>query len=113
VSGISVEIQGFAVTGHFAVDASYFDEGTIAGSIDTRPLDSLAGGSEGTICGYASALGASCEACPSDGEDFCLTLRVEEVYGEEISGVSVVPVAGNNCEGCDEGPPAPDAVCEG
>ncbi len=112
VSGYTLTISQFEVSGTFASDGTYFDDGVVAGSIDTRPLDPLIGGGEGAICDLVGSFGASCSACPGDGEFFCLGLRAEDVYGEEVSG-ALVPVAGTNCEACEDGPPAPDAVCEG
>ncbi|MFN7142402.1 MAG: hypothetical protein ACK4YP_01400 [Myxococcota bacterium] len=112
VSGYDLTISAFEVTGTFAEDGSSFEDGTVAGAIDTRAIDAAIGSDEGTICGYAGSFGAACVVCPGDGEEFCLTLRAEDVSGEEV-GVGVVPVAGMNCEGCEDGPPADDAVCEG
>jgi hypothetical protein len=56
--------------------------------------------------------GASCGAC-ADGEDFCLTIRAEDVEGTQVEGLELSFVPGNNCEACESGPVAADAVCEG
>lgn len=111
VAGSSIDVAGLEVSGTFAADGTYFDDGVVAGSVDTRPLDSLVGGSEGAICSLVATFGASCEPC-SDGEEFCLSLRAEDVYAAEVEDMSITPVSGTNCEGCDDGPPAEDAECE-
>ncbi|MFN7142401.1 MAG: Ig-like domain-containing protein [Myxococcota bacterium] len=113
VAGYSIEIGNLEITGTFASDASYFGGGTLSGTIDTRPLAPLLddSGDEGAICDLAVSFGAVCEACPSDGEPFCLTLVADQIVAVEVEGTSLSEVAGSDCEGCESGPPAPDAVC--
>lgn len=110
VAGYSIEIGDLEITGTFKADGSAFAGGTLSGTIDTRPLDPLVGDA-GAICELAGSFGAACEACASDGEPFCLSLVADQITAEEVSGLTLVPVVGNDCEGCESGPPAPDAVC--
>jgi hypothetical protein len=111
VAGYNIEIGDLEITGTFKSDGSAFAGGTLAGTIDTRPLDPLVGDEEGAICELAGSFGAACEACSSDGEPFCLSLVADQITAEEVSGLTLVEVVGNDCEGCESGPPAPDAVC--
>lgn len=113
VAGYSVEIQNLEITGTFAADGSYFGGGTLSGTIDTRPLAPLLddSGNEGAICDLAINFGAECQPC-SDGLNFCLTLVADQITAEGVDGLSLVEVSGNNCTGCESGPPAEDAVCE-
>jgi hypothetical protein len=113
VAGYSISIEDLAITGTFAPDGSSFGGGTLSGTIDTRPLAPLLddSGDEGAICDLAVSFGAVCETCPSDGQPYCLTLVADQITAEQVSGVTLVEVAGNDCEGCESGPPAEDAVC--
>ncbi|MES2640068.1 MAG: hypothetical protein V4850_11315 [Myxococcota bacterium] len=114
VGGVTIALTELLVTGTFEDDGSAFEDGVLSGTIDTRPLDAMVGdGSEGIVCEYAAFVGATCEACPSDGGEFCLSLVAEDITGIELEGVAVAFVPGNNCEACESGPPAEDAVCDG
>jgi hypothetical protein len=112
VAGYSIEIGNLEITGTIAADGSYFGGGTLSGTIDTRPLAPLLddSGDPGAICDLAVNFGAACEACPSDGEPYCLTLVADQIVAMGVDG-TLVPVIGNDCEGCESGPPAEDAVC--
>jgi len=113
VAGYNVEIQDLEITGTFAADGSYFGGGTLSGTIDTRPLAPLLddSGNEGAICDLAVNFGAACEACPSDGGMFCLTLVADQITADAVSGGPLVEVDGSDCTGCETGPPADDATC--
>lgn len=113
VAGYNITIEDLAISGTFASDGTYFGGGELSGTIDTRPLDPLLSetGEEGAICDLAVSFGAACEACPSDGELFCLTLVADQIQANVVNGVTLAEVVGNDCEGCEAGPPAPDAVC--
>jgi hypothetical protein len=113
VAGYTIEIGNLEITGTFAPDGSYFGGGTLSGTIDTRPLAPLLddSGDEGAICSLAVSFGAACTACPSDGEPFCLTLVADQITAVQVEGTVLVEVAGNDCAGCESGPPAEDAVC--
>ena len=114
VAGLALEIGDLEITGTFAADGTYFAGGTLAGVIDTRPLAPLLGddsGDEGAICDLAISFGAVCEACPADGEPYCLSLVADQIQALEVEGETLVVVAGSDCTGCADGPPAEDAVC--
>lgn len=112
VAGYSIEIGNLEITGTFAADASYFGGGTLAGTIDTRPLAPLLddSGDEGAICDLAVSFGAVCEACPSDGEPFCLTLVADQITAVEVEGTTLVEVIDEDCPSCETTPPT-DGVC--
>ncbi len=113
VAGYSIEIGNLEITGTFAPDGTYFAGGTLSGTIDTRPLAPLLddSGDEGAICDLAVSFGATCTACPADGEPYCLTLVADQITAEEVSGLTLVEVVGNDCPDCETTPPAEDAVC--
>ncbi|MSQ03344.1 MAG: hypothetical protein EXR71_15870 [Myxococcales bacterium] len=111
VAGYAVYLTDVYFSGTFAADMSEITDGSIAGVLDTRPLDDLAGGKEGAVCQLAAMMGgASCVAC-ADGEEFCLELLVTKIQAPWLDKTDLSEVAGNLCEGCEDGPPAPDAVC--
>lgn len=110
VAGYEIEIKQLNVTGSFAPDASEIAGATLSGTIDTRPLAPLIDPKDpNAICALAVNFGAECIAC-SDGQPYCLTLVADSITGTAIAD-ALVPVAGSDCEGCESGPPAPDAVC--
>jgi hypothetical protein len=102
VAGYDIEIGDLNVTGTFAADGTYFDGGTLSGTIDTRPLSPLIddSGDPGAICDLAINFGAECEACPADGEPYCLTLVADQILAEQVDGVTLLEVGGNNCMDC-------------
>lgn len=107
VAGFSIDIENLNIGGDFASDGSYFGGGTLSGTIDTRPLDTLVDeeAEEGYICDLAAGLGITCETCPSGG-DFCLSLYADSILATEVSGLTLVEIDGNNCLGCNAGIPA-------
>lgn len=113
VAGYDIDIQALVLNGTISPDGSYFDGGTLSGTIDTRPLAALLGDPKdtGAICDLAVNFGATCEACPADGEPYCLSLVADQIYAE-ASGSTLVEVAGNDCAGCESGPPDPE-TCTG
>ena len=111
VAGYAVDIEDLNITGAFAPDATFIEGATLSGTIDTRPLAGLIDPkNEAAICELAANFQAECQPCPSDGAPFCLTLVANRIVGTLVDG-SLVVVEGNDCEGCESGPPAPDAVC--
>ncbi len=98
VAGFDITIGQLVIEGTLSPDASSFEGGVLSGTIDTRPLAPLLddSGNEGAICDLAVNFGASCEACPADGEPFCLTLVADQLVGEGLSS-PVVPMMGNDC----------------
>ena len=115
MNGVIVTVGDLELTGTFSADGSYFGGGVFTGLVDTRPL-SLAQNPEGDgtdLCVLVSGFGVACADCPTDGEPFCLSLVADGITAEAREGADVVEVLEYNCEGCADGPPAPDAVCEG
>ncbi len=110
VAGYEIEIGNLEITGTFAADASYFAGGTLSGTIDTRPLAPLLGedgedSDEGAICDLAVSFGATCTACPADGEPFCLTLVADQIVAEEVAGETLVIVTDSDCPDCENTAP--------
>jgi hypothetical protein len=100
VAGYSVTIGDLYIAGTFAPDGTSFGGGQLAGSIDTRPLDSLVSddtGSSGAICDLVVSFGVTCEPCPADGEPFCLSLVADQIQADEVAGVTLDALSGNNC----------------
>lgn len=91
VEGIEVSIDDLEVTGAFASDASLIAGATLKGLIDTRPLaaEFIEGGEEGEVCELAGSIGVSCEACPADGAEFCLSIYVVDMDAAKIDATIV------------------------
>lgn len=109
-AGYQISVRSLRMTGSFASDGSYFDEGTLEGSIDARDIAEAfpdLGYSGEQLCEFMVSFGVSCEAC-DDGEDFCLAVVVEDILAEEDEGVTLVEVADSDCPGCESGPPDPE-----
>lgn len=114
IAGFEITIQDLSITGVFAPDGSYFGAGTLAGSIDARDIAEAfpdLGYTADQLCELLVNFNAACETC-TDGSNYCLSLVAENITAEELSGMTLVEVQGNDCEGCESGPPAEDAVCE-
>lgn len=101
IAGYDIEIQSLNITGSFEATGDYIDGATLEGTIDTRPLAPLLDdtGNEGAICDLAVNFGAACEACPSDGGMFCLTLVANQIYADGVPG-SLVTVSQAEADAC-------------
>lgn len=108
VAGYTVSIDDLILSGAFAPDASYIAGARLAGSIDTYPLAGLVDPTcvptdtvnypaclDG-VCQLAAVIGG-CEACASDGEAHCLSLDVDSIGAEGISGSLVVRTQDDIC----------------
>lgn len=118
VAGYDITIDDLLVSGIFADDGSEFHDGVFEGYIDTRPLVPLYDptADEDAICVLVGYLGASCVACSSDGGEFCLHMLANEITAYEVEDLTLAPVAGADCDGCDAWTPdtvpdAADQVC--
>ncbi|MES2640069.1 MAG: Ig-like domain-containing protein [Myxococcota bacterium] len=116
VAGLEIVIGDLEITGTFASDGTYFTGGTLAGTIDTRPLVGLVDTSKkpdpNAICELAASFGALCGACPADNEPYCLTLVADQIEALEVVGNPLVVIAQGDCEGCETAPPVEGAICE-
>lgn len=85
----------------------------LTGTVNFREVDlaAMGLGTASDLCAYAKNEGEPCEAC-EDGVETCLPLRFGHLVGVPWDD-GVLPVSGENCDGCQDGPPAEDAVCAG
>ncbi len=54
------------------------------------------------ICNLCTSFGAPCQACPSDGQEICLAVMIDQLVGEERSDTALetVPASGHgDCDG--------------
>lgn len=107
VAGAVIDVFGLEVSGAFTPDGLAIDGATFRGLLDTRPLAPLMSdtGSLDAICELAINFGTACEVCPSDGETYCIDLRVDQLVGELVDGLTLAEVPAADCPGCLEGPP--------
>ncbi|MCB9766251.1 MAG: hypothetical protein H6739_41130 [Alphaproteobacteria bacterium] len=80
-NGVDIPVYNFHLEGTFAADANSFAGGTIWGLGDTRYMGTFFGepDNQDYVCDLVSSVGASCEVCPSDGENYCLFIQGEEI----------------------------------
>jgi hypothetical protein len=113
VGGAPVTVTGMVITGTFAADGTYLAGGTLSGLLDTRNMGVLVGdvGNPSAACDLMVQAGIRCGDCP-DGGRYCLDLVADQILAPELPGFTMAGVDGVGCEGCADGPPADDAVCE-
>jgi hypothetical protein len=95
--GDGVESPGtIECDGWFAPDGSSFVGATVSGSFDMRALHELVdpGAEEGAACDLFATQGIECETCPSDGEPYCLSIRMEQVMWDRFSPTATDPETG-------------------
>ena len=111
VSGMDIAIDSLLLSGTFADDGSYFGGAELAGELDARKLAPLLGElvdstDPDEICGLLMGFGVSCGECSSDGEAYCINLKVTRLVANE-TGTEVGMVCGGEChESC------ADSTCE-
>lgn len=100
-------LHNVVVEGSFSPDATDVYS-MLTGTMDLRDMNATKDQIK-NFCSTMSAGQNECVAC-DDGIENCVRMKFEFIERESWSG-EIVPVAGNNCEACLEGPPAADAVC--
>lgn len=95
VDGTTVKLHNVEISGGLTADEIV--EGRFAGEVDFREIAGLENG-----CGLVTLLGISCTACSSDSEVECLWLEAEDVGGDLVDGLTLVP--NENPEECSETP---------
>lgn len=121
VAGFTVTIEDLEISGAFSPDGTFIAGATLAGVIDTRPLVPLLNADdncdpgaprccdtdvdpgcdsaddtadccdEDAICDLAGQIGVACQACEGGTGDFCLTLLVDSLQAEQVTGAIVDP----------------------
>ncbi len=88
VSGVSVTVDDLSITGAFSNDGTSMEGASLAGVIDTRPLEPLVGAD---ACELLAGFGIPCIPCPSGDGDFCLALEVQDMTAVQVNGLDLVP----------------------
>ncbi len=91
VSGLEITIDSFAISGDFKSDCSGFGGGTLAGELDARTLAPLLGDLLGItdpdeVCATLTGFGVTCEACASDGAEYCVEVYVDQLNASATDG---------------------------
>ena len=96
VEGSSLVIFDTVISASFAPDGSGPVGGTFDGTMDTRGADCLVdvNCTEGATCDLLGSLSISCEQCPDQSGEFCVTLSAFDVPGEQISITATDPETG-------------------
>ena len=99
-SGINLNIISMEISGIFEPDGeSMYDVG-VSGALDLRDILPALGESDfelpidlsdvDQICEYAMFLSIACQACPTDGEEYCVEVALEEIEAEKVSADIVI-----------------------
>ena len=93
-SGVSLTIAGMEISGIFEPDGESMYGVGVSGALDLRDIGPALGDSDiglpvdlsdaDQICDWAAILSISCEACPTDGEEYCLEVELDEIVATEI-----------------------------
>ena len=49
------------------------------------------------LCALAASVGASCEACTSDGEIVCLSIEVDQITATAVDGLTLETITASDC----------------
>lgn len=84
VQTATIQVHDVEISGGLTADAVV--DGTFAGEIDFREVDVVQDG-----CSMVGMIGLSCTDCTSDGEPYCMFVEAEDVAGEVLPGLTVMP----------------------
>lgn len=104
-SETSITIYSLLVAGTFAADGSYFGGGELEGEADARDVAAAfpEAGTADEICKLTESFQAPCEACSSDGEEYCLYVTADQIEAEEVEDLTLEVVdEADTHELCDE-----------
>jgi len=92
-AGFDINIRQLRISGDFAPDYTYFGGGILEGEIDARDLvvilaaeGIISDEDPGAVCELIQPFGVVCEACNSDGAEYCLNVYVNQIVAAEDAG---------------------------
>ncbi len=98
--GVDIPIYDFHLEGTFAPDGGSIAGGKLWGLGDTRNMAGFISSTDPyAICDLLELSGVYCDACPGDGEPYCLFLKAEDIYGFEEPGLVLEPVVSEDDTG--------------
>jgi len=92
ITGYDVTLHELYVSGTFTPDGTAFVAGTFMGILDAREFEGFFGTDATGVCELVASVGAACEACPADGDPYCLTVRAEDLRADRVEEVVLTPV---------------------
>lgn len=92
ITGYDVTLHELYVSGTFTPDGTGFVAGSFTGVLDAREFEGFFGTDATGVCELVASVGAGCEACPADGEQYCLTVRAEDLRADRVGGLVLTPV---------------------
>ncbi len=106
ITGYDVTLHDLTITGTFTPDATGWVLGSFTGVLDAREFESFFGTDATGVCERVASVGASCEACPTDNADLCLTVRAESLTADRVEGLVLTPLPTEQLDPwCDPGVP--------
>lgn len=112
-SGEIVDLVTMEFDGTFSPDLATVGGIRLSWEVDMRTLPTSLAEGLGTDdpCSLLVTVGASCQACTTDGEPNCLVMRFDQITAVRADGVAVEEIAEANCHpGCDASADNPE--CE-
>jgi len=107
--GFDVAINQLQIAGDFTADGSQIGGATFSGEIDARDLVGalVSGGllqeeDPDAVCDLIGTFGVSCEACSSDGANYCLAIYVDQITAN-LDDQTLVAQDACDPVACDEG----------
>lgn len=85
-SGVDIPVHNFHLEGTFSADGQSFAGGQLWGLGDTRNMGVFFSepDNQSYVCDLVTSVGAACEPCPNDGENYCLFLRGEDITSNVV-----------------------------
>ncbi len=94
VQGIEVPVQQVTISGAFAADGDTLADARLTAEIDARTMEASVGMSAASLCELLELYtGLPCMDCSDDGETLCIGMQVEDITGQRIEGLQMMPNA--------------------
>lgn len=96
-NGVDIPVYDFHLDGTFAADGSTIGGAQLWGLGDTRNMGIFFDDPDNAsyVCDLVTSVGATCEACPNDGEVYCLFIRGEDITADFVPDLSVEAIDEN------------------
>ena len=94
ISGMETTFENVVLSGAVASDFSRVEGATMRAEIDTRAFVAMIDpdGDAGTFCDLLATFTVDCEACADGSGEYCMTLHIDSMVGEERRGAPLVEV---------------------
>ena len=106
IFGLDAILYDTMCSGKINTDGTEFSGVEFGGMMDIRHVIDLFFYDEDQVCALASAFGTQCVACPSDGEEYCVSIKAEAFKAELVSDLTIQEITpadiGPECDDDDD-----------